>query len=284
MIAQEPHARLVIANAAHHAAHLARNHKGKQHITQPQSHRRGPEKANGNGILRHCFKTGDVLQPRQAVIAAQAAVVLKQIKRQRQCHGLGQDRQIHPRHPAAKGQPAKDQRQQPRHQDHHQQLQRETVGKGPDQRKFGAAHHAKDLRADTIGNFLWRWGYGGGQQAVAHNDFGARIHQPHANGIAADAKKRHVPQRKNAAIAPHHIHRDGHQAQAQGFAQGFHKRGRNQPRARGLGQNGDAQGKQRQRQQKPHHRRMLRQKGVAPRAAGLSGKRWHRLIPRCAAF
>ena len=54
---------------------------------------------------------GQVLQTRKPVIAAQAAVVLKQVKRQGQRHGLCQDRQIDARHPAAECQPAEHQRQ-----------------------------------------------------------------------------------------------------------------------------------------------------------------------------
>ena len=97
-----------------------------------------------------CRHAGQVLQAGQAVVAAQAAVVLEQIERQAQRHRLGQDRQINARDAAAKRQPAKDQRKDARNQDHKGQLQHQTVGKGPDQRKLTAAHDAEYLVADGL--------------------------------------------------------------------------------------------------------------------------------------
>ena len=80
-VAQEPHARLVVADAANDGAELAGDHPCRQQIAQAQGQCRGPEEPERDDGLR-CLDAGQVLQAGQAVVAAQAAVVLEQIERQ----------------------------------------------------------------------------------------------------------------------------------------------------------------------------------------------------------
>ncbi len=55
-------------------------------------------------------------------------------------------------------------------------------------------------------------------------------HQVHAHGIAAEREERAVPERKNAAIAPHQIERDGEDGVAEIFAEQRHDVGRHMQR------------------------------------------------------
>jgi hypothetical protein len=56
-----------------------------------QRRRCRPQEPDRHQILRYGIGPRQVLQARQAVVAAQAAVVLEQVQRQRQGHRLRQD-------------------------------------------------------------------------------------------------------------------------------------------------------------------------------------------------
>jgi hypothetical protein len=203
------------------------------------------------------------LQARQPVVAAQAGIVLEEVKRQCKGHGLGQDREIHPRHPASEGQPAEDQRQQTRQRHHQRQLQRQAMRGPPDHRQVRRAHHAENLRGNALADLLRR----GGQIAVGkrgHHDFlGAGIHQPHPDHIAAKREKRHVTKGKDARIAPDQIHRERGKAKAQRLAKRLDERGRDQPRAIALRGERDGQGEKRQQAEEDQHRGRAGQESFA---------------------
>ena len=104
---QEPHPRLVIANTLDHAAHLVETTQAKNRYPAPSA---SVEAKNTIEITDCEAKAGDVLQTRQAVVAAQPAVVLKKVERQ--CVIACEDRQTDARGPRPEGQPAED-RQKP---------------------------------------------------------------------------------------------------------------------------------------------------------------------------
>jgi len=251
LVAKEPHPRLVVAYRADDRAELVRDQPGEEQIAKPERRRRGPEEPQRERRLRHMIETGNVLQPREAIVSAQPAVVLEQVERQRQRHRLRQDRQVNAGDAASERKPAKDQRQKPRHQHHHRQLQRQRMGKAPERRQLAAAHHAKDLAGDGVGDLgIGRWN-GGGQKRLGHDALGAGIHQPHADGIAADPEKREMAQAEDAAIAPDHIHRHRDQTQAERHAEYLDHRGGQRAGPEPLGQHRHAKGKEREAAEKP---------------------------------
>jgi len=119
MVAQEPQARFIVADRFDDVTELAIKHPDKEQVAKGQGDGGGPEKADRDLCLVQVIKAGNVLQARKAVVAAQPAIILEQVQREREGH-----------------------------------------------------------RHDLIGAF---------------------IHQPHADGVAADAKESKVAKAQNAA-------------------------------------------------------------------------------------
>ena len=137
--------------------------------------------------------------------------------------------------------------------------------KGPDRREFGRADDAKDLCCDPVRHLLrCRWKLSG-SEAIQDNDFGPRIHEPHADRVAAKAKKRHVPKAEDPAVPPDQIHRQSHKTQTQCLAKRLHKTGRNHPDPEPFGQDRDANGKQGQHRKEHQHRWKAQCKWLARR-------------------
>ena len=285
MVAEKADPRLVVADRADHAAHLAVDHDGKEQVAQPQSQRRAPEEGHRDHRLRRVLEAGDVLQAGEAVVAPEPGVVLKEVERQRQGHRLGQDRQVDAGDAAAEGEPAEDQGQEAGDEDDGDELQRQGMRETPQARQFRGADHAEDLAGDSVGNLLGRRRQGAGLQAFEHDALGAGIHQPHADGIAADAEEGEMAKRENAAIAPDHVHGDGDERETEGLAQGLDEAGGDKAHAGGLAERGDPEGEKRQCGEEPHHRRVAEEEGSGHWAAPFMLRRlWRRrgrgLCPR----
>jgi hypothetical protein len=179
---------------------------------------------------------GDVLEAGEAVVAPEPGVVLEQVERERERHRLGQDRQVDAGDAAAEGEPAEDQRDEAGHRHDHEQLERQAVGEGPEPGEFGGAHDAEDLRGDAVDDLLSGGRDRRGEEPVRHDDLGPGVHQPHADGVAADGEEGHVAEREDPAVAPDHVHRDGDEAEAERLAERLDEGGGDEADARGLGE------------------------------------------------
>ena len=188
-------------------------------------------------------QAGDILEARETVVAAQAAVVLEKVQSQRKRHGLRQDREVHARDTTAEGEPAEDQRQQAGDQHNERQLRTEAVGEVPHGRNLGAANDTENLGADPLADLQrCRW-----QRCIGHGRdddvLGALIHQPHADHVAAETKEGEMTQGEDAAVAPDQIHRQCHETQTEGLAQRLHEGGGDEAGARRFGQQRHGEGK-----------------------------------------
>src|SRR6056297_2064239 len=125
--------------------------------------------------------------------------------------------------------------------------------KAPDRREFGRADDPEDLTGDGVRNLLRAGRDDLTGQAFDHDAFGAGIHQPHADGISANSEKGEMAQRKNAAIAPDHIHRDGHQTEAERLAQRLDERRREEADTRRFGQQGYSEGEETEQGDEPEY-------------------------------
>jgi hypothetical protein len=100
------------------------------------------------------------------------------------------------------------------------------MGKRPDRREFRRADDAENLRRDPV-RYLLRCGRQRPAARLSTTMISVRgIHQPHADGVAAEPEERHVPERQDAAIAPDKVHRERDEAQAQRLAQRLDEAGR----------------------------------------------------------
>ena len=135
----------------------------------------------------------DILEVREAVVAAEPHVVAEERQHQRVGQRLRDDRQIHAGDPRTKRQPAEHQRKQPRHHHHHQRREPEHVEAMPEPRQRLPIQEHHEIRQHRI---------------AVHATRADLPHEIHAHGIAAEREERRMPEPQDAAVAPHEIDGD----------------------------------------------------------------------------
>ena len=135
----------------------------------------------------------DFLEVGKAVVAAEAHVVAEERQHQRVGQGLRDDRKVHSGHARTERKPAEHQRQQGRHQNHHEEGEREVVEAVPEpgQRLIVQKHHEV------------------GQDGIAvHASPADLAHQIHAHGVTAKREKCRVAETQDAAVSPDEVERE----------------------------------------------------------------------------
>ena len=160
----------------------------------------------GRGGLKR--EAEQVLEVGQAVVAAEAEIVAKELLEQSEGHRLGDDREIDAGHARAEREPAEGERQEPGNQHHHRHRVRKPIESPPGDRQLLPVQEHHEVRQDRVG------------VDAARPDL---PHEIHAHRIAAEREERAMAERQNAAIAPDQIERDGEDRVTKIFAEQLHQ-------------------------------------------------------------
>ncbi len=156
-----------------------------------------------------------VLEIGHAVVPAETHLVAEERQQQRVGQRLRDDREVHAGHARAEREVAEHQRQQARHQHHHQRRVAEMVEAEPVDRQRMVVEEHHEVRQQRVAI------------DAARADF---AHQVHAHRVAAEREERRVTERQDARVAPHQIDRQCEHRVAQIFAEQAHVAGRQMQR------------------------------------------------------
>jgi hypothetical protein len=164
-------------------------------------------------------ETQDVLEVREPIVAAEAHVVAEEGQHEGVGQGLGDDREVDAGDARSEGEPPEDERQEPRHQDHHEHRDPEPVEGVPVPGQLRPVQEHHEVR----------------QYRVAIDPARADLaHEIHAHGIAPQREEGTMPEAHDPAIAPDEVEGHGQERIGQVFTEERDRVGREVQR-RGLG-------------------------------------------------
>ena len=202
VIAAEHQTALRIANGHEYPPQLRRDQIAAGQIGEHEDHYRGHvEPQLGRRLLQR--KPEQTLKIGQAVVPAESRVVAEEQQHQRVGHGLGNDGEIDPSNPRAKGKKPKDIGQYSRDEERHPQGKPKVAEPIPVPREFLPIEKDHEV----------------GQFAPIDPLRPNGPHQVHPHGIAAQRKEHAVSQAENAGISPDQIHGQGNQGIAHELAE-----------------------------------------------------------------
>ncbi len=208
-IAEEPRAALGIADGDQHLSVCGTDNHPSQDEGSHQSKAGQHEQCHARALRLH-VEAEDILEIRQAVIAAKAHIVAEEGEEQGIGQRLRDDREIDTRHAGAEGEPAEHKGQQARREQHHQHGIGEEIEAPPGHRQLLVVQEDHEIRQDRV------------TIDPARADL---PHEIHAHGIAAEREERAVAKAEDAAIAPGEIKRDREHCIGQVFAEQHHGAG-----------------------------------------------------------